>query len=673
MPRQSTKAPTGIGKLIAKAIGAFRRHDPEFLLAPVILAAQRGQHETVELLLNNAVNVDSADAEGWTALMAAAAGGSIKTVEVLDRYNCQVDLCTSTGLTALTIAAASGNTAIAKILLKRPGDALRIRLTSATDTKGALPLTVAAECGHRDMVILLLQSHLDSAQSENEEEELTTVFLGIKNFLSPNKPDQKLDSDDFNARKKFLKLAKIDTENSSQLVSRVVSSLVRYEDDVVAIRNHKHSSLNISEEIRTQTRNVVTSFYERLKTLLASQQYSALSSNLLHDSDDNTRYISKLLENLAELHLAASLLNKNSEFEIDFSRCWEESIIGLPFHALQKFCTQFYSYYAIAAPDSSAASVCELTGNFLSIECIRMLKEDLSLVAATGNNKLQHILKKFNVLTHFDQYIIADRFRQIALQTESQIKAEEAGLVEKRSIEILSSLPHEALYAAFRQSTLLIPKPESGPEIAPVATENNPDDYMASGDLETIFTEHRKVAAVAFIRLIVRTCQSCISRECRHKLNLLRESLHTPLDYLAVVDKLFTISKEKTFFDYEMFEEELSGYAGFEQAGTLLGVIENELSGWQFSAREEHSLLWVREISRFLSAIQKRIPGGQHAIVFRRIVKMTTSLEPHVIAATILSDAADRQNRPDSESKSRFPEPVLQRMKERILSEFGLN
>ena len=122
---------------------------------PLIVAAQEGRGGAVKLLLKNGANVDDTSNEGNTALIAAAERGSTEVVAMLLEAGADVNVQNREGEKALTRAAREGHAAIVKTLLEKGAN-----IKARTNT-GNTALSLAAYRGHADIVKILLEKGAD--------------------------------------------------------------------------------------------------------------------------------------------------------------------------------------------------------------------------------------------------------------------------------------------------------------------------------------------------------------------------------------------------------------------------------------------------------------------------------------------------------------------------------
>ena len=89
--------------------GATTTHSTEFDGLELLAAASAGDIETIELLLEQGVNVDFQDEEGVTALIVAAFMGHEKVVTLLIEAGADLDVQDTDEWTALITAAWEGH------------------------------------------------------------------------------------------------------------------------------------------------------------------------------------------------------------------------------------------------------------------------------------------------------------------------------------------------------------------------------------------------------------------------------------------------------------------------------------------------------------------------------------------------------------------------------------
>ena len=88
----------------------------------VLKAARKGEPQLLATLLSKGAEVDEADRQGFTPLMAASKVGDSRVLEVILNHRPNVDRKNKAGATALMIAAKYGHKNVVKELLERGAD-----------------------------------------------------------------------------------------------------------------------------------------------------------------------------------------------------------------------------------------------------------------------------------------------------------------------------------------------------------------------------------------------------------------------------------------------------------------------------------------------------------------------------------------------------------------------
>ncbi len=149
---------------------------------PLHWAAGGGHAGAVEALLSNGANPNSCNSEGITPLvMAAILGeeGSEAVGHIVNSKACTSSTIVAQGLTALHIAADIGCLKSVKFLLKA-GNADRAART--VNSLGKLPIQLAAEAGHREIVRAIhkrfpFQDAGGSEKKDTSVDEIMTMFV----------------------------------------------------------------------------------------------------------------------------------------------------------------------------------------------------------------------------------------------------------------------------------------------------------------------------------------------------------------------------------------------------------------------------------------------------------------------------------------------------------------
>ena len=86
-------------------------------MTPLLLAARKGNSETVRLLLAHGANVNAQDYYlAWTPLILASALGHKKVVKLLLEHGADIDIKDQNGMTALKYAVKNGYKEIVELL-----------------------------------------------------------------------------------------------------------------------------------------------------------------------------------------------------------------------------------------------------------------------------------------------------------------------------------------------------------------------------------------------------------------------------------------------------------------------------------------------------------------------------------------------------------------------------
>ncbi|RJE24666.1 Ankyrin repeat protein [Aspergillus sclerotialis] len=138
---------------------------------PLSYAAERGQEDTVKLLLDHDAQLDSEDRYCRTPLSSAAYTGRESIVKLLLEYGARLDSKDENGWTPLSLAVTRGHESIVKLLLEygaRPDSKVNHEWT---------PLSFAATNGHEPIVKILLDN---GARPDSEDEDgLTPLHFAV--------------------------------------------------------------------------------------------------------------------------------------------------------------------------------------------------------------------------------------------------------------------------------------------------------------------------------------------------------------------------------------------------------------------------------------------------------------------------------------------------------------
>ncbi len=145
--------------------------------SPVADAAQRGDVETVRLLLRSGADVNAAQGDGMTALHWAAQGGNAALTEVLIYAGANVNAGTRIGTyTPLHIASRLASFDVAKLLIDAGAD-----VSAAASNSGARPIHLAAGAGSAAILQVLLEHGADLEAREASWGQTPLTFAAAGN------------------------------------------------------------------------------------------------------------------------------------------------------------------------------------------------------------------------------------------------------------------------------------------------------------------------------------------------------------------------------------------------------------------------------------------------------------------------------------------------------------
>ena len=148
--------------------------------APVADAARRGDAEAVRTLLERGVDVQTAQADGMTALHWAAMRSDLELAETLIYAGANLDAATRIGQhTPLHVASRTGQSDVVRALLEAGSD------PHATTTSGATPLHLAAQAGSAEAVAALLDHGADIDVQEDTWGQTPLMFAAAANRIGP--------------------------------------------------------------------------------------------------------------------------------------------------------------------------------------------------------------------------------------------------------------------------------------------------------------------------------------------------------------------------------------------------------------------------------------------------------------------------------------------------------
>lgn len=142
--------------------------------SPLMVCAEKGYIEMIEILIENGADVDFQNDAGKTALMLAAFAGQLETIKELREHGARYDLRDKGGSSALHWAVDSGNTQLIEWILDDGAD------ITLTDLNKWTPLfRVAAIGGNKDVGRTLLQYGADMNWKDKDGK--TTLMMAVVN------------------------------------------------------------------------------------------------------------------------------------------------------------------------------------------------------------------------------------------------------------------------------------------------------------------------------------------------------------------------------------------------------------------------------------------------------------------------------------------------------------
>lgn len=139
-------------------------------ITSLILAADHGYIDIVNLLLTHDANVNLTDEKGRSAIGLATCKGHIEIIKLLLQKHANVNITYKDGRTPLFYAVQFNYVEIAKLLLERGADINRAQNTGAT------PLFIAAQNGNLEIVKLLLKYDADTNLCLRQDEDMAFKF-----------------------------------------------------------------------------------------------------------------------------------------------------------------------------------------------------------------------------------------------------------------------------------------------------------------------------------------------------------------------------------------------------------------------------------------------------------------------------------------------------------------
>ena len=136
----------------------FSHKNRDLSVTPIMRAAMKGDHQTVDVLAELGANLDARDAIGRTALIIAASKNHEQCVSVLIQRGASVNLQSDKEETALMMAAGTGSQAIARMLMN--ANATR----QLRDWRGSTAWHYAVCTAHNEELKDLLQPEYDEQE-----------------------------------------------------------------------------------------------------------------------------------------------------------------------------------------------------------------------------------------------------------------------------------------------------------------------------------------------------------------------------------------------------------------------------------------------------------------------------------------------------------------------------
>ena len=164
-------------KQAARSGGAAAVHTPvpvETVLQ-LALSGQRSQLE--QLLANGSINdVNGANADGYTALLAACQGGHKDLAQLLVSARASVDQAANDGATPLYITCQEGHKDVAQLLVSAGAS------VDQAQNDGGTPLYISCQQGHKDVAQLLVSAgaRVDQATNDGTTPLMAAAHLNLK-------------------------------------------------------------------------------------------------------------------------------------------------------------------------------------------------------------------------------------------------------------------------------------------------------------------------------------------------------------------------------------------------------------------------------------------------------------------------------------------------------------
>jgi ankyrin repeat protein len=135
----------------------------------------RGDQATVRALVSQHADVNSAQADGSTALFWAVRANDQDMAKLLLSHGAAVNTANRYGVTALILAASNASAPMAEVLLKAGANA------NTVESEGQTVLMTAARSGNAEVVKALLDHGADANAKEGVEQQTALMFAAIEN------------------------------------------------------------------------------------------------------------------------------------------------------------------------------------------------------------------------------------------------------------------------------------------------------------------------------------------------------------------------------------------------------------------------------------------------------------------------------------------------------------
>lgn len=145
----------------------------------LLKAASEGHVEDVRTLLEQGLNVNARNDDGWTPLLFAALGGHTEVVGLLLERGADVNASNNEGWTSMIAAALGGHTDVVGLLLEHGADPHAKSVRTPDGDSALTALIVAARYGYAEVVNALLDGGADvNATSQNGVSALEAAISG---------------------------------------------------------------------------------------------------------------------------------------------------------------------------------------------------------------------------------------------------------------------------------------------------------------------------------------------------------------------------------------------------------------------------------------------------------------------------------------------------------------